>query len=89
MAISDDLRSVRTMLETLSSLNTADGASLIRLAGENLSSLADQVEALESVPLAPFSAHSSYQRSRPAAPHGGASRLFVMAPARPADVPLQ
>ena len=50
MAISQDLRSVQTMLSGLETGN----AGLVRLLCDNLAALADQVEALEAVPLAPL-----------------------------------
>lgn len=52
MAISEDLRSVQTMLGSpaMASLNE-NQASLLRLACENLRALAEQVEALEELPL--------------------------------------
>ena len=53
MAISEDLRSVQAMLgsSAMASLNERQ-ASLLRLACDNLSALAEQVEALEELPLA-------------------------------------
>ena len=51
MPISEDLRSVQTMLNTL---DAAEHAGLLCLLCDNLEALADQVEALEGVPLAPW-----------------------------------
>ncbi len=53
MAISEDLRSVQAVLgsSAMASLNERQ-ASLLRLACDNLSALAEQVEALEELPLA-------------------------------------
>lgn len=55
MAISEDLRSVQAMLGGMESGN----AGLVRLLCDNLAALADQVEALEGVPLAPQPSFSS------------------------------
>lgn len=55
MAISQDLRSVQTMLGGLETSN----AGLVRLLCDNLAALADQVEALEAVPLAPLPSSAS------------------------------
>lgn len=55
MAISEDLRSVQAMLGGMETGNVG----LVRLLCDNLSALADQVEALEGVPLAPVPSFSS------------------------------
>lgn len=80
MAISEDLRSVQIMLgsSAMASLNERQ-ASLLRLACDNLSALAEQVEALEELPLA------NPIRAFPAL--GIPSVLFKPEPARSA-VPL-
>lgn len=76
MAISQDLRSVQAMLSGMDTGN----AALVRLLCDNLSALADQVEALEAVPLAPLS--SSAPRFAPG--------LLASTPSvRPVGVPMQ
>lgn len=75
MAISEDLRSVQAMLDTMD----AGNATLMRLLCDNLSALADQVEALEAVPLAP----PSFLFSRSSTPP------FTQGPVCRTDAPLQ
>lgn len=76
MAISQDLRSVQTMLSGLETGN----AGLVRLLCDNLAALADQVEALEAVPLAPLPS---------SAPRFAPGLLAVTRPGRASGVPLQ
>jgi len=57
MAISEDLRSVQATLDALlrtdgEALARENGMELARLLCDNLAALADQVEALEAMPLA-------------------------------------
>ncbi|MBS5049647.1 MAG: hypothetical protein DBX67_05830 [Desulfovibrionaceae bacterium] len=76
MAISQDLRSVQTMLSGLETGN----AGLVRLLCDNLAALADQVEALEAVPLAPLPS---------SAPRFAPGLLAATRPGRASGVPLQ
>ena len=76
MAISQDLRSVQTMLSGLETGN----AGLVRLLSDNLAALADQVEALEAVPLAPLPS---------SAPRFAPGLLAATRPGRASGVPLQ
>ena len=76
MAISQDLRSVQTMLSGLETGN----AGLVRLLCDNLAALADQVEALEAVPLAPLPS---------SAPRFAPWLLAATRPGRASGVPLQ
>lgn len=76
MAISQDLRSVQTMLSGLETGN----AGLVRLLCDNLAALADQVEALEAVPLAPLPS---------SAPRFAPGLMSAVRAARPSGVPLQ
>ena len=66
MAISEDLRSVQAMLGSMKSEN----AGMMRLLCDNLAALADQVEALEEVPLALPSAYTPVMSVTPV-PYGG------------------
>ena len=76
MAISQDLRSVQIMLSGLETGN----AGLVRLLCDNLAALADQVEALEAVPLAPLPS---------SAPRFAPGLLAATRPGRASGVPLQ
>ena len=76
MAISQDLRSVQTMLSGLETGN----AGLVRLLCDNLAALADQVEALEAVPLAPLPS---------SAPRFAPGLLAATRPGRASGVPRQ
>ena len=76
MAISQDLRSVQTMLSGLETGN----AGLVRLLCDNLAALADQVEALEAVPLAPLPS---------SAPRFAPGLRAATRPGRASGVPLQ
>ena len=76
MAISQDLRSVQTMLSGLETGN----AGLVRLLCDNLAALADQVEALEAVPLAPLPS---------SAPRFAPGLLAATRPGRASGVPIQ
>ena len=76
MAISQDLRSVQTMLSGLETGN----AGLVRLLCDNLAALADQVEALVAVPLAPLPS---------SAPRFAPGLLAATRPGRASGVPLQ
>ena len=76
MAISQNLRSVQTMLSGLETGN----AGLVRLLGDKLAALADQVEALEAVPLAPLPS---------SAPRFAPGLLAATRPGRASGVPLQ
>ena len=76
MAISQDLRSVQTMLSGLETGN----AGLVRLLCDNLAALADQVEALEAVPLAQLPS---------SAPRFAPGLLAATRPGRASGVPLQ
>ena len=76
MAIRQDLRSVQTMLSGLETGN----AGLVRLLCDNLAALADQVEALEAVPLAPLPS---------SAPRFAPGLLAATRPGRASGVPLQ
>ena len=76
MAISQDVRSVQTMLSGLETGN----AGLVRLLCDNLAALADQVEALEAVPLAPLPS---------SAPRFAPGLLAATRPGRASGVPLQ
>ena len=77
MAISQDLRSVQTMLSGLETGN----AGLVRLLCDNLAALArNQVEALEAVPLAPLPS---------SAPRFAPGLLAATRPGRASGVPLQ
>ena len=76
MAISQDLRSVQTMLSGLETGN----AGLVRLLCDNLAALADQVEALEAVPLAPLPS---------SAPRFAPGLLAATRPGRASGGPLQ
>ena len=66
MAMSDDIRSVRSFLGSLNaeSFNPA----LVDLACSNLEALAEQVEALENTPLA-LGMNSRKRQSRPSGTH--------------------
>lgn len=52
MAISDDLRSVQAVLGSIQTHQAQGNQFLVRLLCDNLMALAEQVEALESLPVA-------------------------------------
>ena len=62
MAMSDDIRSVRSFLGSLSSETFTP--ALMALACSNLEALAEQAEALENTPLAVSRMHRRQQNSR-------------------------
>lgn len=62
MAMSDDIRSVRSFLGSLS--REEFNPALMELACSNLEALAEQVEALENIPLALRGQRRSVQRMK-------------------------